>query len=325
MNRWLFSFAILVGNLAGLSTSARAEQVSVTVPADTKFLVKLDFTALKKSAIGVKLFEIVKKKAGEEFTAKVADEPAPGWTKIHEMLGFDPLEEFRSILVSGSSFDHPEKSVVVSIQLGKTSGNLEGMVLALPGYAAEEYGPDTIHSATPEEDTKVFGVIHTDANGLKTILMATQRDTLIHQLDFLNGKSTTEAKLDTVKLAIENDAFISLRVLDVPAELLGDGPQSGVAKIVRGVSFHVAESEGLVNCILSLTAATEKQAEQLKQMAQGLIALVGFAESNDPDDTDLKQVAKLVNGIKTSVKGTSATFTLSVPIDDVSKLIEEID
>jgi len=325
MNRWIFCFAIMATSLGGFPLSGQAEEVSVGVPADTKFVVKLDLQAFKRTTIGARVFEVAKKKAAEEFPHKNASDTIPDLQKVHEMLGFDPLQDVGSIVVSGSDYEHPEKSVVVSIQMGKTAGNLEGLILALPGYAAEEYGRHTIHTAAPDQDLRVFGSIHTDSKGLKTILMSTQHETLIHQLDFLDGKPTADSRFKTVKIASEVHSILAVEVFDIPTELIGEGPQSGVAKIVKAVSVRLGESDGYVTFAVALTAPTEKQAEQLRQMAQGLIALASLAESVDPDDQDLKHVLKFVEGMKVSRDGSLAKLAFRVPVDELNKLIDQID
>src|SRR4051812_16142431 len=93
MNRWILIFTIMATSLGVSQLSTRAEDVSVILPGNTKFLVQLDVRAFKKSTIGAKVFDIARKKAQDELSTNDAGKTLPDLKKIHEMLGFDPLEE----------------------------------------------------------------------------------------------------------------------------------------------------------------------------------------------------------------------------------------
>src|SRR5689334_10483394 len=141
MSKWISLFAMLALVLCLPGAASRAEDISV--PADTKFLIRLDFQALEKTAIGGKLLEIVKKQIGHE---SGGDDKVPSLASIKEMLGFDPFQEIRTVTVSASDYAHPEKSLMASIKMGKTTGNIEGLVLGVPGYQTEDYGKHLIYS-----------------------------------------------------------------------------------------------------------------------------------------------------------------------------------
>ena len=325
MNRWIFVFTAFAGLAAGMRPGIGADESSINVPNDTKYLLQLDLQGLRETSLGGKLLEIAKEKAKEELSDESGKGKGPDLSKIRDMIGFDPFEEIKTIRISGSHYDTPEKSVIVSVRLGKTSGNLEGLILGLPGYSSEEYGRYTIHSATGDENQRAFGAIHTDLLGDKTVLLASQRGDLTRQLDVLDGKPLEHQTFKTVKIASDGKTILSLEVFDIPTELIGDGPQSGVAKIVRAVSVRVGELKEKLDIQLWLTTATEQQAEQLRQMAQGLIALIGFAQSADPDDEDLKQFQKYLQEIKTVRDGLSLKVSLNMAVKELNELIDSLD
>jgi hypothetical protein len=88
------------------------------------------------------------------------------------------------------------------------------------------------------------------------------------------------------------------------------------------LSLRISESKGNLDIGLSLTAGAEQQAEQLRQMAQGLIAMLDFAQSANPDDEDLKKVQRLAHDIKAARDGSSLKISLSVPAEELTKFIE---
>jgi hypothetical protein len=325
MNRRIFLLMTCALVAWGSCLTSRADELSVTIAKDAKFLVRLDVQAFRATALGGKLVEIARKKARQELRQPDGDNDGEDLEKLIKTIGFDPLEEVETILVSGSQFDRPEKSVVVSVRLGKTTGNLEGLILGLPGYTAQQYGKHTIHSATPENDLNVFGAIHTDGKGAKTVLLATDREAVTRQLDALDGKSAADGSFKTIKLATDGKPILAVEVFDIPTELIGEGPQSGVAKILRAISLRISESKENLDIGMRLIAETEQQAEQLRQMVQGLIAFIGFAQSQDPKDKDLEKVRKLAEGLTAARDGSSMKISLSVPFEELTKLIDTID
>jgi hypothetical protein len=207
--------------------------------------------------------------------------------------------------------------------LRKTSGNLEGLLLALPGYTVEEHGRFQIHAASPEPDMQVFGAIHTDDDGNKTVLLSAKRDAVVNLLDHLDGKSGTGDMFKQVELGDSGQSLLALEVLELPKEITKEGPPANVAKILRALSLRVNESEGDFDVGVSLTAGTEKQAEQLRQMAEGLVALIEVAQSADPEDEDLKKFQRLIHDVKAAQDGSSLRINLSVKTDELTSLIEE--
>jgi hypothetical protein len=121
--------------------------------------------------------------------------------KIKEMLGFDPFQEIHGITISASDYEHPERSLVACVQLQKTIGNLEGLLLGLPGYEAKEYGKHQLYSVAPERDLRVFGAVHTGAQGDKTIVLSVKHEAVTNLLDQLDGKPASGSAFKKISLA----------------------------------------------------------------------------------------------------------------------------
>lgn len=315
---FLSAFFLILGDRPG----ARADESTLCVAKDAKFVLRLDVQAFRATALGGKVFDIARRQALQEFSGSAHDKKAD-LGKIHEMLGFDPLKEIKAIVVSASSYDRPEQSILVSIHLGKSTGNLEGLILALPGYASEEYGKYTIHTAAPDDGTHVFGAIHTDAQGDKTVLLAPERESIRKLLDQLDGKLLEDGSFKTIRLSSDEKSIVAIEVLELPDEVLKDGRHAGAVKVLRNLSLRITEAKDDVLIAISLAAGTEQQAEQLRQMAQGLIAMIEFAQSVNPDDQDLKTVQQLVHDVKVARDGSIAKVSITVPAAELSKIIDE--
>lgn len=302
----------LVAGLFGPTHLMAEDDVQLNIPESSRFVVHVDVKAFRATKIGGKLFEMAKAAALEEIdSADQAD-----FDKIKESIGFDPFTELDAITIVGSDFEHPEESLKVVLQLRETTGNLEGLMLALPEYESSEYGKHEIHSAAPDENEKVFAAIHTGKGGIKNVVAARNMSDVKALLDMLDGKSG----MKLVKLSRKNPDFLHVEVLELPLEAIGEGPQANIAKMVQGVSVKLGDADGDVRLSVVLTAKKEKQAKQIRQLIQGLIAM---AQLIDDDDADLKKAQALLSDLEVNRKGNEVTLKVAVPEQQIIDLIED--
>ncbi len=65
-------------------------------------------------------------------------------------------------------------------------------MLALPGYEKTDHGRYEIHSASPSDDAKFFGAIHTNETGNHTLIVGVNKDAVTHLLDsWMQSKTAT--------------------------------------------------------------------------------------------------------------------------------------
>jgi hypothetical protein len=321
MPRWICLLAASL-MLWAIGAPVRGQEQAYRVPADTKFVVQLNVAAFRNTAFGGRLIELARQKAREEL-AEDGNGDTPDLDKIHEILGFDPFQEVQGITVSAADYEHPERSLVVAIRLRETTGNLEGLALGLPQYESTDYGKYQIHSAVPESGDQVFAAIHAGADRQKTLLLATQQDAVTNMLDQLDGKSSSSAAFRDVPLSAHGKELLSLEILQLPIDKFEDGPQANIAKILRAISLRVNEAGGDLDLGIMLTADNQQRAEQLRQMAQGFIAMIDFAQSADPDDKDLQRVKQVAHDLKATRDAESVSVTLKLRTSELTKFIEE--
>lgn len=156
-----------------ISTNAAAQN-SIGVPSDSKFVLQIDLKALRNSKVGSMVFDMAKKAAMEEF-GKNRDSKELPFYKIKEVLGMDPFEEIQGIVVCGSDYEKPEKSLLGMIRLKKTTGNVEGLLLSIPGHEKSEHRNYEIYSASPGDNKKVFGAIHKDNEENHTLIVGANK------------------------------------------------------------------------------------------------------------------------------------------------------
>ena len=313
---------VTVSVLAGLAIAQQqrsAPKMPAHVPVNSKFCIQIDLNAVKQTKLGAMLFSLAKKKAIEELGKEGGDDA--GLAKLTEMLGMDPFEEIQSITLSSAEFEDPEKSMLAIVQLKKTSGNLEGLALGLPEYEASDYKKTQIHSAAPDKKMRVYGAIHGKEDQNKTIVLSPNKSSIETVLDALDSAPKTSSDSTDSK-----SPLVSLQLFEIPQDKIGEGPQANIAKIVKTVLLEVEDADEDISFTAKMTTDTEKQAEQVRQMAQGVIAMIDFAQSMDSDDEDLKKIREMLVGLKATREGTDVQVGLTLKAAEIaSALAEELD
>jgi hypothetical protein len=302
-----------------LGSTASAQ---ISVPEDSQFVLQIDLQAIQRTELGKRLIEAGKEAALKELSKHGEKQEENPLEKVTEVLGFDPFQEVKRLVITASDFEHPEKSMTLWLHMGKTTGNLEGLLLGLPNYELESHGTHEIHSAKPD-DVRVFGAVHQDQSNNHVVIISPNRDTLEQQLDVLDKKAGMRDGFRTIQFDDESTTLISAQVLKLPLEEMGEGPHTNVAKRLKSLSFAINELDEDLDFRLNLQTETEKQAEQIRQMVQGLFAMVEFAQSMEADDEDLQQVAKFLKDAKSSVDGNTVKLRLRLPIEIIEKAIRD--
>ena len=299
-----------------LPAQVRAEDIPL--PGDAKFVLQLDLSALQDTEFGQRLFDMIRDKVADELSRESKHGDAPSLDKINDVLGFDPFEEIRQITLAASDYEHPEESLCAIVSMKGTTGNLEGLMLALPGYDSDEYRGHQVHSATPEDDVRVFGAIHEGRSRGKSFVFSSDRDTVESLLDYLDGRGKRRAKSASAPKGI-----LSLEVLEFPTELIEDGPHANVARLLKDFSVHVTEEDDDLAMEMRLATQDPEQTEQLHQMMKGLVAMVELAQSLEPDDKDLQEFMDLTKRLETDYDDDAVTVSISLSTGKLMELIKE--
>jgi len=312
---------LLLGSLS--APVAQAEEATYRLPSDTAFILNLDLQAVRKSEVGGRLLGVVVDKAIEKIAEKGNTDREAALKQVEQILGFNPLEEVKSITLSAADYEEPEKSLIAVVQLGKTTGNLEGLLLGLPEYAVADYEGQQIHSAAPEDGQTLYVAFVTEESGDRRILFSAQRETVTNLLDQAAGKSAAGDAATDFTVEQNDNRLLSLKVNKLPADAVEEGPPANIAKILKDASLGIDEADGRIGVNVALAAATEEQAEQLRQMAQGSIAMIQFAQTANPEDQDLKKISGMVKDAVASRDGTTVKVNVQLPAAEVAAMIDE--
>ena len=303
------------------SANANA-QTSISVPSDSKFVLQIDFQALKSSKVGSSLFEMAKKAAMDEVGKKI-DAKDMSIDKIKEVVGMDPFEEIQGIVICASDYEKPEKSLLGMVRLKKTTGNIEGLLLALPGYTKSEHRNYEIHAASPDKNANVFGAIHKNSAGNNTLIVGANKSSVTGLLDSLDAKAAESKSLKSVELSSDRKVIAQMQILELPIEKLGKGPQANIAALLSSMLVSVSEEEDELEVRAAMQTGTDKKAEQIRQSIQGLGAMVELFASMDNQDDDVKNVLKFIKKIKVTQDGTAVSVRMRVPSAEIAEMLKK--
>lgn len=311
--RW----ALLAITLGLLIPSMGYAQKKLSVPEDAKFVVQIDVSAFRNTRLGARLLEVTQQLAQQELGGDARD----FMPKITEALGFNPLEEVKTLTVIGSDFESPEESLRLALQLGKTTGNLEGLVMAAPGYRSQQYEGQTIHSAR-EDDMEAHATIYTDAAGDKTILAAASFADLKAMLTAMGSEGNFRTRRE-VSWSVPSGTFAHLQILEFPEEVYQHDPPSNLIRMIHDLSLTLSEAKD--NFVLDLVFSTqdEQRAEQFQQLAQGAKALVGLFEEEIKEDEDARMLLGLLDEVEVVRDNLSISVRIAVPEAMVLKFLRE--
>ncbi|QEG37531.1 hypothetical protein [Bythopirellula goksoeyrii] len=251
-----------------------------------------------------------------------------------DALGFDPRTAVTDILMLGDNFDGAPTTAIV--QLGATSGNLEGWLLAAPGYQSEDLDENTIlHSFILEkgDNPRIWCAIPRNPVDKQYTLVATfERDRTIELTNKVIEKGTTW--LATPSSA---NTFLSVSVNDfskLPMKIDSDDPGSAIVRTIRSVNMQASAEDDTLTAHGELTAGSPARAQQLQQLLTGLKAMVqlaamhednhdsdrhdpyAFDQKNRPhhDKKGAKKAAELLNNLTVDHQAGSSTLTANFKI-----------
>jgi hypothetical protein len=248
--------------------------------------------------------------------------------KVHidaaiQALGFDPRTSIQDIVVFGDDFQHTSGTAVAN--MGSTRGNLEGWLLAAPGYKSEDVGKTILHSFDVEDKElpRLWVALpkrEADNNYLLVAGFDSERvRSLINQVAE-GGNPLEDSKLDGEK-------FLALVVNDLskaPIEIDENEPGSAIIKTIQSLVLSVGSEGNQLASNLEITTDSAARAEQLNQLIVGMKAMVQLAIPQKGDD-DMKQFAKYLGNLTVDYpagsNSVSAKFLMDY--DEIKRLIEE--
>ncbi len=287
--------------------------VSATEPSEPAVSIQVDLDGFGKSKIGGLLIQ-----AGTKIAAAEMDkDPDEAMSAVVEALGFDPLKQEARLAIDVLDIEDPLNGLTAVLSLKNSTGNLEGLLLAVPGYKSLSQEDRVIHSLSPDGRASYFIAFDNNATGEKRIFAAASLEGLLEKLRTQSGGL----------VALPKGQFANIQLLSPPTEMIEETPLAALVDLLQATSVSIGEEGNDLVIRISLTADDEEKANQLQQLAQGVIAMVSlFKEeiSQELDDEETaKQMLSVIKQIKVQREGANVTVETRVPEQTIINFLRE--
>lgn len=274
--------------------------------------VQVDLDAFAKSKLGGLLI-----KAGTQLAASEMDkDPGEAMDAVIETLGFDPLKQRARLAIDVMDLEDPLAGMRAVLSMKDSTGNLEGLLLAAPGYQSIEQGDRVIHSVSPDGQP-VFIAFDTASSGAKRIVAAASLETVNETLQSSAGPLSQ----------FPEGQFVNVQLMSLPKEVMEGTPATALIELLKETSLSVGEDGSNLSIRISLTANDSEKAAQIQQLAQGIIAMVGLFKEEIgrelDDEETAKQMLSVINQIIVARDGSNVTVKTSIPEETVITFLRE--
>jgi len=256
-------------------------------------------------------------------------------------IGFDPRTNVHEVTIHGNSFEPNDVTIVAN--LGETVGNLEGWILAAPGYRVDDLDDDTLlHSfeveprkrssdafglagpkeSKPKPDRRIWCALPSAKGDNHHVLVASfDQQTVVELAKAIRrGESAPPASEN------QSDSILAIAVRDLssaPLKVDARRPGAGVLQIVNSFVVNVASGSDELIATVQLSADSPAKAGQLNQLINGLRGMVQFAAGMEDND-EAKVLAALIEPLTVSYRegDTQLEVSLATKYSDIEKLID---
>ncbi len=285
-----------VAALANLSAQAQSPGDSADAPL---WEVHLDLRKSVASPLGQRIMAMIEKDNPNDIEEI---------TKLAEAIGIDPRTDIGEIVVYGNGFAETDATIIA--QLSQSTGNLEGWILAAPGYRSEDIDNNTLlhsifrsekvydepaygESARPitakEQNARVWFALPKHSRSGNYVLVGSFDQNRTVEL----AKQVLAGSASPIPNPLQGNTLLSFYANDlsaVPIDIDENAPGSGIVKIIERLGLQVTSGDDNLGVTLDLSASSAGKARQISQLLTGLKALVQLAPQDDPEGQKLSEV-----------------------------------
>ncbi|REJ64514.1 MAG: hypothetical protein DWQ31_21540 [Planctomycetota bacterium] len=274
------------------------------VPADVKWLVHIDFDALRDSEMGQKL-------AGPFLSHRG---PGAKIRKLQQELGIDLTADLHSVTLYDTRFQRHHGLMQI-----RTNNLDQGRLLSKlrekhPDAAATDYRGHAIHTWVVGEGRKFAHEMSGCFHGEDTLLLSRDTDVLKRTIEVLDGAGESLPVDAELAAATVGGTILSMNVNGmVPREFPFRSP---VMRQTKRLFMTVGESEGEVRMRAHLEANSSDTAENLATVVEGFRAM-GMLRHGD-DETG----KRVFDGLTVEVDGATVEANWIMTPEDAEKVVD---
>lgn len=287
------------------------------VPADSQWVIYLNFNTLRESELGRNLIEALP----VEELAGGGDSVRPNIPKILETAGAitafgrefpkDPNAVNGALILQGTQ----ELRTIVEgflAQMSVTHPEQVGDVDNLPFEAYQISGPEgagnqQVIVALPEEPI---------------VVVSKSREELLNTLEVYRKKapSMRSARSPLAALVPQAGTYYIIAASNVPSASMfpANAPQSRILQMAESVSFAVGEEADSVAARLQLNAASDDLADKLEKIVNGIVAMISLAETSD------ERLSELIQSFNIERDGRSLRLRVAYPTIRVLQMVDNV-
>lgn len=306
------TFLILTASLP-----ASGQSQATLVPADARFALVLNPSKVVQSRLGQTILDRVRQ--DEPNIDAMIDE-------FSKTVGIDLRNSVGQTILYGTGYNRKDFALVADI--GPTSGNLNGLLLAAPGYESQVYRESVIVHSLPNEDKlgntdRIFCAMPKRPGTGSFYLVASFDPQRTREMVDL----TMDADARLTPAGANGDTLVEAWFKGLP-ELAdaakADGPPSAVAELVQSGHLSLTESEDTATAVVTLTMVDSVRAQQVFELMRGGLAMLQLAAAAEPEAQPIAELGRLVN-IQHSPDNPDVTATFSSSYDQLLQLIDQLE
>lgn len=319
----LFRPLALLGLSAALVTSTFAAQPSYNpaiVAADARWVVHADFNALRNSALGKELIDALQKAQAQASNGLIG-------LNIPRLLG-----TVGTVTAYGTNFSS-DPTALDGTLVAQGTPDLRKIAESalLQGTLAEP----KVFSEVPDLPFPAYAISDPKApEGKQTqlviafppepiLLISKSKAQLVKARDVFRGQAPSLAKnlkSELAQLRTNTEHAYLHAASTVPPELLAaeKGPQARILQLATSASLVFGERDSNLVAQAELAASSDRNAEKLMKILEGMTSMLSLAESND------KQLADFLTSTSVSREKDVVTLKLAYPTERLVKMAQTL-
>lgn len=298
-------------------TSGHAAFDPTIVPADSQWLVYLNFNTLRESELGRQMVEMI---PVAEMT-QGDDAIRPNIPKIFETVG--------SITAFGRDFPRNPQSANGALILQGTPDLrtiVEGLMAQLtvmhPEGVAEvadlPFEAYSIQGGNAAVGAQVMVALPPEP----IVVVSKSREQLLNALEVFreNAPSMRTERSALAALIPQTGAYYMIAASNVPSSTMfpANAPQSRILQMAKSAAIAVGEEADRVVARLQLDASTDDLAVKLEKIVDGVIAMASLAETND------QRLNEFIQSFDSTREGRTIRIELSYPTARIMEMIQTV-
>ena len=263
-------------------------QATTIVPEDATFALSVKPSALYQSQLGQRLLDVVRSENPQ--IDQTIDE-------LCTTVGIDLRNALGETVIYGTGYAQQDFAMVADI--GPTAGNINGLLLAAPGYDSTNYQDKILIHSLPTEGTeqqpgrRVFCAMPKRIGNEAYLLVAAFDPARVRQMI----DQSTDADIALTPGSLQSNALIEAWFTGLPdlAQLAeADGPPTVWARMIDRAHLTLGETDDGLSGELTLTMIDKLRAQQVAELLRGGLAMLQLIATNEPDAQPLADIAQLV-------------------------------